>query len=109
MRLNIPRRKQSIVAQARARDGFSCCICGAWGNEVDHEIPLAVGGADSLENMRVLCKICHRAKTTSDAKLIAKTRRIIQKNEGTWRPRRRKPGIPGLKRKVDGTVVRRDD
>lgn len=37
---------------------------GEW--ECDHVLPLRQGGDNSLNNLRVLCKPCHRAKTNYD-------------------------------------------
>jgi Restriction endonuclease len=39
--------------------GSVCISCGCTGSEleVDHISPLFVGGADSLENLQVLCKL----------------------------------------------------
>jgi hypothetical protein len=36
------------------------------GSEIDHAIPLFAGGADTLNNMRVLCASCHALKTASE-------------------------------------------
>ena len=51
--------------------------------EIDHIIPLALGGPDSLENMQILCKICHRFKTNQrDITQIAKVKRLEIKHLG---------------------------
>jgi len=34
--------------------------------EIDHIIPLASGGMDEKSNLQVLCKVCHRAKTSNE-------------------------------------------
>lgn len=47
------------------RDGFRCSIChGRRALQVDHIIPLQMG-ADPFDkdNLRTLCKECHKAKT----------------------------------------------
>lgn len=48
------------------RDGFQCVLCGASGAlakiEVDHEIPVASGGANEMSNLRTLCFNCNRGK-----------------------------------------------
>lgn len=36
------------------------------GTEVDHTIPLSLGGADSDENKRLLCTQCHKAKSARE-------------------------------------------
>lgn len=33
------------------------------GTDVDHIVPKAQGGSDSLSNLQVLCRECHRLKT----------------------------------------------
>ena len=43
--------------------GKTCNYCGDVGLEVDHVIELAAGGEDSIENLQVLCKACHKQKT----------------------------------------------
>ena len=35
---------------------------------VDHVVAIADGGSDSLDNLQILCKDCHRAKTSNEAK-----------------------------------------
>lgn len=48
-----------------------CCLCEEEGRttmavEVDHIVPLFIGGADSDSNTQNLCKPCHDAKTKVD-------------------------------------------
>lgn len=48
------------------RDEYTCQICGraTVDGEVDHKIPLHLGGAESDENRQWLCKEpCHREKS----------------------------------------------
>lgn len=47
--------------------------------EYDHQIPDWLGGKATLENCRVLCKGCHRAKYPKDAADIARARRLQAK------------------------------
>jgi 5-methylcytosine-specific restriction protein A len=109
-----------LSARARMRlleeAGFQCHICRLpifpgqkW--EVSHEIPLAIGGADTPENRRPAHYKCHRERTAKfDAPRIAKTKRQRQKNYGIGKARG--PIMPGSrasgwKRKMDGTTERR--
>ena len=46
------------------------------GHEVDHEIPLAIGGKHCLRNMRILTAAEHNAKTANDNRNIAALRRV---------------------------------
>ncbi len=53
------------------------------GWDLDHIIPLAAGGADSLDNLAPAHrKGCHRAKTKDDHATIGKARRQEQKSWG---------------------------
>lgn len=49
------------------RDGHRCLACGATGVrfEVDHIVPLAAGGSNEPANLRTMCVLCHRARTTT--------------------------------------------
>lgn len=41
--------------------------CGSWDRvQVDHVIPVSQGGTHSLDNLRVLCKPHHDAKTAQE-------------------------------------------
>lgn len=80
--------------------------------DVSHEIPLEAGGKDDETNWYVAHRKCHRTHTaTVDAPLIAKVKRIHHRHIGAKAPS--KNPIPGSrnspwKRKMDGTIVRRD-
>ena len=47
------------------RDNFLCQFCGKGGKnspwilEVDHIIPVSMGGSDHPDNLRLLCVRCH--------------------------------------------------
>jgi 5-methylcytosine-specific restriction endonuclease McrA len=56
-------KRESLRAQAFRMYGKTCNYCGEIGNEVDHVIELASGGDNTIENLQVLCKACHKAKT----------------------------------------------
>ena len=62
-----------------ARDGHRCRYPGCeetTGLEVDHVIPLAMGGKDEDANLETLCSAHHLQKTKLDVKLIAKCKRL---------------------------------
>jgi len=54
----------SVIKQAVwKRDGGRCVECGTRKNlQFDHIIPLALGGANTLENIQLLCKECNMGK-----------------------------------------------
>jgi hypothetical protein len=57
-------RKRFFVLK---RDHYTCRICKATGVqlEVDHVVPLALGGSDALDNLQTLCFSCNRGKRDS--------------------------------------------
>jgi 5-methylcytosine-specific restriction protein A len=87
VRLTVKRKAELF----RDRDGI-CHICtgkisvgSAW--EVEHEIPLAMGGADDETNWRLAHVKCHKRKTAQDLATIAKSNRVRVKHRGIKRPR----------------------
>jgi len=110
-------RKGFTAAQRRkvAEDfGGACSACetaltGAW--HIDHVIPLALGGRHDEGNWVPICVGCHKAKTRTDVKAIAKVARIIRREtEGPKPSRLKSRGFnKTLSRKMDGSVRRRDD
>jgi predicted restriction endonuclease len=59
--------------QILERDGFRCKLCGTTPKEtkleVDHIVPVAKGGTDSLNNLRTLCVDCNRGKSDLSTEL----------------------------------------
>lgn len=52
-----PRMKSDIFL----RDGRKCSHCGStYALQIDHRVPLAAGGTDAPENLRVLCRKCNQ-------------------------------------------------
>ena len=87
--------RRAVIAAAKGR----CQACDGPTDEfeVDHYIPVALGGTNDLSNLQALCPPCHKLKTKKDVKDIAKSNRIRAKRLGT-KPKR-------WKKKVDGRAV----
>jgi 5-methylcytosine-specific restriction endonuclease McrA len=111
------RRAEAFLA-CRGR----CVACGerlTGDYQVDHRVPLALGGSEAVENLECLHVECHSAKTKTDVKRIAKAVRIAKKNGlQPWDRKPRKPipsrplqsrGFnPNLRKRMSGVVeVRR--
>lgn len=89
---------QTIRDEAYRRAGGRCEQCGCsldgrrW--DADHRLPDWMGGKPTLHNCQILCSggsnTCHGRKTAADARDRAKSKRIIAKAAGTWRPKRKK-------------------
>jgi 5-methylcytosine-specific restriction endonuclease McrA len=53
----------AVAQRVVARDGRYCVACGASEDlQFDHIIPVALGGATSVENLQILCGDCNREK-----------------------------------------------
>lgn len=76
--------------------------------EYDHHYSLGLGGADETENMQLMTPKAHKVKTKRDVKAQAKVRHLTGANKA--KPEYRWPsrplGIPGLRKKLDGSVVK---
>jgi 5-methylcytosine-specific restriction protein A len=111
----MPRREFSAkvkVAAFKRADG-RCEGCGVRLTvgrfTYDHRIPDQLGGEPTLENCQVLGWCCDRPKTAKDQAVIAKAKRVEARHLGA-RPKSAFPcgkNSPWKKR-MDGTVVRRD-
>jgi 5-methylcytosine-specific restriction endonuclease McrA len=52
-----------VKARVYARDNFTCQKCGATDDlTLDHIHPWSIGGPDTEDNLRVLCRPCNSAK-----------------------------------------------
>lgn len=107
-----PKRRLAVF---EAHKG-TCHLCGdkidgtreAW--ELEHVIPLAMGGDDDETNVAPAHKSCHAAKTVIDAGNLAKANRVRAKHYGAHVSKHPLPGSRNSKwkRKVGGGVVPRD-
>lgn len=98
------RRHATIRDQVIAQYGNDCYLCGATcvryrykrdagtrpRNEltIDHVVPLAHGGEDTIENMAVACRACNEAKGDVVPLVVGrgapKAERRRRKQFGTW-------------------------
>lgn len=63
--VNIPYQKRKLPVTNRnvvARDDFTCCYCGGYGDTVDHIVPRALGGENVWTNVVTACKKCNGKK-----------------------------------------------
>lgn len=110
------KRQEFTVATKKARWEYSSGRCEGCGVdlagqrvEYDHDKACKDGGDNSFENCRVLCNVCHQAKTFGpDAEKFKAIRKREKRDAGI----KKKSNWPcgkssGLKRKLDGTVVKR--
>jgi len=62
-------KSQRTRALVLERDNFRCKFCGATTEqeklEVDHILPEALGGTDSLNNLATLCQPCNQGLMTA--------------------------------------------
>lgn len=88
-RARLPQDWDSRRASVLRRDSFRCKIAGAGcsgiATEVDH---IRRGDDHRLENLRAVCRSCHRKKSQAEA-LEAQRR----KRELRYRPQERHPGL----------------
>lgn len=95
--------KVKVLAFKRAEGCCEDCGRKLFSGDIryDHANPDALGGEPTLENCAVLCKSCHRAKTSEkDIPAIAKSNRIRRRHIGIKKP----TSFRGW-RKMDGTPV----
>jgi 5-methylcytosine-specific restriction protein A len=102
-------RKIAIFVAAKG----ICHLCGGYIHgkpwEVEHVIPLAMGGADDETNMRPAHKVCHAPKTAQDATDIARAKRREARHLGIKRSSRPIPGskASGWRKPFNGPPERR--
>ena len=47
--------------------GSDCYICQRPAHEIDHVINIKAGGTHDIQNLRPICKDCHKRKTAAEA------------------------------------------
>lgn len=80
-------KEEARIARSRRRDRaaraadaigiprLACADIESRLGEVDHVVPLAVGGSNLLSNLRLLCAPCHKEATAALAAMLALNRR----------------------------------
>ncbi len=104
---------RKVRAQAHLRANGCCEACGArlkvGEGEYDHVLPDELGGEPTLENCKLLCVVCHKAKTADDIRRIRKADRQRDRHTGAFKPSSRPlPGsrASGVRKRMDGSVER---
>lgn len=77
-------RRERVIARFNGKCASPGCS-RADSLEIDHTIPLELGGADEDHNLRPLCTYHHRLKTKLDVAMIAKARRNRKREAGEKR------------------------
>lgn len=119
MELTDPKRKKLSKKQRLecfVKHEGRCYLCGidirpgeTW--EVEHILPVGLGGDNGVDNLRPAHTKCHKPKTKEDVGKMRKADRLKAKHFGAKQKTGSIPGSKksGWKRKMDGTVVKRDD
>ena len=78
--------------------------------DCDHILALCNGGEHRESNLAPALREEHRKKTAEDVRMRAKADRVRKKHLGIHKPKRPMPGSRDhhLKKRLDGTVVRRN-
>ena len=76
--------------------------------DLDHVVALVNGGENRESNLAPALRVAHREKTAEDVAIKAKDRRVRSKHLGIEKKKQKIPGSKGtgLRKKIDGTVVR---
>ena len=73
-------KKEQRSRMSRRKRRF-CAACGTAQNlTIDHIIPLAKGGKNTLDNLQMLCESCNTEKADSHPYIVAD---ILEKNSAT--------------------------
>jgi 5-methylcytosine-specific restriction endonuclease McrA len=112
---------RSQIAEITLRQLGKCARCSerldfaTKGAVIDEHLhPLADGGTNETDNRAFYCKPCAKPKTAKEARDRGKSKRIAEGRTQADRRAQRGPTIKSrgfdrtLKRRMDGTVTRRD-
>jgi 5-methylcytosine-specific restriction endonuclease McrA len=95
------------------RHGGECYLSGRkiragdkW--DIEHKRAISLGGENRESNLAPALQSEHKIKTAEDRSTLAKDERIRKKHLGIWKPKSRLGGGK-FRKKLDGSVVRKDD
>jgi 5-methylcytosine-specific restriction endonuclease McrA len=98
-RKEFPRKvKAAIIKRAAGRCEACKAVLKPGEGDVDHILPDALGGKPDAANGRLICKVCHAAKTAIDVGRIRKADRQRDKGTGAIRAKGRIPSPPKAER-----------
>ena len=84
------RISNSIRQRVLRRDNHRCVQCGASDElEVDHIIPMWMGGHSTEANAQTLCKPCHKLKTGREHPQVKRCKRVVDEQGNMLVPRRK--------------------
>lgn len=88
-RLEFSRKtKAAIIARAAGKCEKCSAVLKTGEGDVDHILPCALGGEPTIANGRLICRVCHAAKTADDIRRIRKADRSRDKSTGAMRATR---------------------
>lgn len=53
----------AILIRKMFRESRECALCGGRAKEIDHIVPMSLGGTSDRGNLRRLCIACHKTET----------------------------------------------
>jgi 5-methylcytosine-specific restriction endonuclease McrA len=98
-----PIRRARIIARSGGHCAYPKCTVST-DLEIDHVVPIWMGGKDVDENCEALCDSHHKQKTKVDAAMRAKAKRLIAGPKKSKRPIQGRGFQTTLTRGFDGKV-----
>lgn len=81
-------RREALVRAAGHCENKACkAVLKPGEAEIDHILPLEMGGESVIANAQVLCRACHKSKTATDVRAIRKSDRARDKASGAIKPK----------------------
>ena len=88
------KQRAEIIAESLNEKGQPVCalcraVIGTKAYEIDHILPLQLGGESKVENGQLICVPCLKEKTGKDVRAIRKSDRQRDKHTGAFKGRQR--------------------